>query len=121
MEKYEILGSIAKGGYGEVFRGRDCLDGSFVVIKRVPYGFMDDSVPSLVIREISVLKELNHDNIVRRYMFASVSIFLDLLKWKRERFCSRESQSWGAARRANLSSVRAEFIESVVAKFPLVY
>ncbi|KAL6569715.1 hypothetical protein OROMI_014229 [Orobanche minor] len=110
MEKYEILGSIAKGDYGEVFRGRDCLDGSFVVIKRVPYGFMDDSVPSLVIREISVLKELNHDNIVRRYTFASVSIFLDLLKWKRE-----------AARRANLSSVRAEFIESVVAKFPLVY
>ncbi|KAL6495632.1 Cyclin-dependent kinase 3 [Orobanche gracilis] len=64
-KRYEILGSIAKGGYGEVFRGRDRLDGSFVVIKRVPYGFMDDSVPSLVIREVSVLKELNHDNIVR--------------------------------------------------------
>ncbi|KAL6493919.1 Cyclin-dependent kinase 3 [Orobanche gracilis] len=65
MEKYQILGSIAKCGYGEVFRGRNRLDGSFVVVKRVPYGFVDDSVPSLVIREISVLKELNHDNIVR--------------------------------------------------------
>ncbi|GFP90716.1 cell division control protein 2 homolog [Phtheirospermum japonicum] len=65
MEKYEILERIAEGAFGEVFKGRVIKDDSTVAVKLISYESQDEGVPCSVIREISVLKELEHDNVAR--------------------------------------------------------
>ncbi|KAL6575574.1 cyclin-dependent protein kinase [Orobanche hederae] len=65
MDRYEILERIGKGGFGSVYECRDHRDNSIAVVKVIPYEWKCEGVPSSVIREISVLKELSHDNVVR--------------------------------------------------------
>ncbi|GFP88579.1 cell division control protein 2 homolog [Phtheirospermum japonicum] len=65
MEKYEVLEEIAEGSYGVVFRVRVLKDDSTVAMKFIQYESQDEGVPCSVIREISVLKELEHDNVAR--------------------------------------------------------
>ncbi|KAL3622361.1 Cyclin-dependent kinase 3 [Castilleja foliolosa] len=65
MALYEIGKVIGRGGFGVI---RECLntrDNSKCVMKSIPYESKNEGVPSSVIREISVLKELSHDNVVR--------------------------------------------------------
>ncbi len=65
-DKYEETTFLGEGTYGKVFKGRNVTrDGRLVAIKRVKT-LCNDAVglPSTTIREISVLKELRHENIV---------------------------------------------------------
>lgn len=72
--QYELVESIGKGTYGEVFKYTDRSTGRSVAVKTLRVdaeeaedkdGVMDGAIPSTAVREISLLKELNHDNIVR--------------------------------------------------------
>uniref|UniRef100_A0A1B0CXD6 cyclin-dependent kinase n=1 Tax=Lutzomyia longipalpis TaxID=7200 RepID=A0A1B0CXD6_LUTLO len=67
MQKYEKLEKIGEGTYGTVFKGknRDTLE--IVALKRVRLDEDDEGVPSSALREICLLKELKHKNIVRLY------------------------------------------------------
>lgn len=54
------------GTYGVVFKAKDLDTGNIVALKRIRLEAEDEGVPSTSIREISLLKELNHDdNIVK--------------------------------------------------------
>ncbi|KAK7342840.1 hypothetical protein VNO80_25796 [Phaseolus coccineus] len=61
----EILEMAAEGGYGRVFRCRDVDSGALVAMKEITIIGMSQGVPSAIIREVSFLKDLHHDNIVR--------------------------------------------------------
>lgn len=57
-----------KGTYGVVYKARDLANGGRIVaLKKIRLEADDEGVPSTAIREISVLKEMHHPNIVGLY------------------------------------------------------
>ena len=55
---------IGEGTYGVVFKGKNTKTGEIVAMKKIRLESEDEGVPSTAIREISLLKELQHPNIV---------------------------------------------------------
>lgn len=62
---YQKIEKIGEGTYGVVYKARDRTSGRIVALKKIRLESEEEGVPSTAIREISVLKELDHDNIVR--------------------------------------------------------
>eukprot|EP00735_Rhodelphis_limneticus_P008360 TRINITY_DN2128_c0_g1::TRINITY_DN2128_c0_g1_i1::g.12838::m.12838 TRINITY_DN2128_c0_g1::TRINITY_DN2128_c0_g1_i1::g.12838 ORF type:complete len:295 (+),score=64.32,sp/Q38772/CDC2A_ANTMA/76.90/3e-167,Pkinase/PF00069.20/1.9e-79,Pkinase_Tyr/PF07714.12/1.5e-31,Kinase-like/PF14531.1/47,Kinase-like/PF14531.1/1.8e-05,Kdo/PF06293.9/0.00012,Seadorna_VP7/PF07387.6/0.004,APH/PF01636.18/0.0049 TRINITY_DN2128_c0_g1_i1:48-932(+) len=65
MENYQKLEKIGEGTYGVVYKAKDRLTNEFIALKKIRLEVEDEGVPSTAIREISLLKELQHVNIVR--------------------------------------------------------
>ncbi|CEL92938.1 unnamed protein product [Vitrella brassicaformis CCMP3155] len=64
MEKYQKLEKIGEGTYGVVYKAQDS-SGEIFALKKIRLEAEDEGIPSTAIREISLLKELQHPNIVR--------------------------------------------------------
>lgn len=56
---------LGEGTYGEVFKVRDNVTGEILAMKKMKLHDEDEGIPSTAIREISVLKELPHRNVVQ--------------------------------------------------------
>lgn len=67
MERYQKLEKIGEGTYGVVYKAKDRVSGQIVALKRIRLDAEDEGIPSTAIREISLLKELRHPNIVRLF------------------------------------------------------
>ncbi|PVH95152.1 Pkinase-domain-containing protein [Periconia macrospinosa] len=69
MENYQKMEKIGEGTYGVVYKARDLTtkDRRIVALKKIRLEAEDEGVPSTAIREISLLKEMNDDNIVRLF------------------------------------------------------
>ena len=65
MEAYQKLEKIGEGTYGVVYKAKNRETGDIVALKKIRLEREDEGVPSTAIREISLLKELQHPNIVR--------------------------------------------------------
>ncbi|KAK3227537.1 hypothetical protein Dsin_007399 [Dipteronia sinensis] len=62
--KYEIFGLIGEGRYGKVYRGQ--VNNEIVAVKQISLLEMEEEgVPGFALREITLLKELQHENIIR--------------------------------------------------------
>jgi serine/threonine protein kinase len=57
--------AVGEGTYGEVFKARCQKTDRIVALKRIKLDGEDEGIPSTAIREISVLQELQHPNIVK--------------------------------------------------------
>ncbi|KAL7630746.1 UNVERIFIED_CONTAM: hypothetical protein RMT77_019042 [Armadillidium vulgare] len=64
-DKYEKLGKLGEGSYGKVFKCRNKKTGEIVAIKR--YHQVDDFeiIQKTALREIKILKMLNHPHIIK--------------------------------------------------------
>jgi serine/threonine protein kinase len=62
---YQQIEKIGEGTYGVVYKARDLLKDEIVALKKIRLESEEEGIPSTAIREISVLKELDHENIVR--------------------------------------------------------
>ena len=67
MERYQKLEKIGEGTYGVVYKAKDRVTGEIIALKKIRLEAEDEGIPSTAIREISLLKELQHPNIVRLY------------------------------------------------------
>lgn len=55
---------LGEGTYGVVYKAKNTETDEIVAIKKIRLEKEDDGVPSTAIREISLLKNLKHPNIV---------------------------------------------------------
>jgi len=65
MDRYQKIEKVGEGTYGVVYKAKDLSNGQVVALKKIRLEAEDEGVPSTAIREISLLKELKDDNIVR--------------------------------------------------------
>jgi len=64
MDDFQKIEKIGEGTYGVVYKGKNKLTGQIVAMKKIRLESEDEGIPSTAIREISLLKELKHPNIV---------------------------------------------------------
>ncbi|KAK6754614.1 hypothetical protein RB195_013546 [Necator americanus] len=64
MEKYEKLGKIGEGSYGVVYKCRNRDNGQIVAIKKFVETEDDPQIKKIALREIRMLKQLKHPNLV---------------------------------------------------------
>lgn len=62
--KYQKLSKIGEGTYGVVYKAKDLQTNQIVALKKIRLKPEEEGTPSTAIREIALLKELNHKNIV---------------------------------------------------------
>mmetsp|Transcript_18188 Transcript_18188/g.51806 ORF Transcript_18188/g.51806 Transcript_18188/m.51806 type:complete len:325 (+) Transcript_18188:85-1059(+) len=62
VSKEALLG---EGTYGRVYKAKDVRNGKYVAMKKMKLDAEEEGVPSTAIREIALLRELNHENVVK--------------------------------------------------------
>ncbi|XP_077610838.1 cyclin-dependent kinase 3 isoform X2 [Crocuta crocuta] len=65
MDVFQKVEKIGEGTYGVVYKAKNKETGQLVALKKIRLDLETEGVPSTAIREISLLKELKHPNIVR--------------------------------------------------------
>lgn len=63
--KYSLIRVIGSGAYGVVISALDTPSNSKVAIKMIPRAFHDEVDAKRILREIKLLKHLNHENIIK--------------------------------------------------------
>jgi len=66
-DRFEKLDKIGEGTYGTVYKAKDKETGDILALKKIRLEAEDEGIPSTAIREIALLKQLQHPNIVRLY------------------------------------------------------
>ncbi|NWU39338.1 CDKL2 protein, partial [Hylia prasina] len=64
MDKYEVLGLMGEGSYGVVTKCRNKESGQIVAVKKFVESDDDAAVRKIALREIKLLKQLRHENLV---------------------------------------------------------
>lgn len=62
---YTTIQKIGEGTYGIVYKARDEATQQIVAMKKIRLESEEEGIPSTAIREVSILKELTHENIVQ--------------------------------------------------------
>ena len=63
-DRYEKLEKVGEGSFGKVYRAADNTSGEMCALKQCKVELEEAGIPSTALREISLLKELRHPNIV---------------------------------------------------------
>lgn len=64
LNRYERIQGLGEGTYGVVFKAKDKETGQIVALKRIRLENADEGIPATAIREIAILKEMKHKNVV---------------------------------------------------------
>lgn len=65
VSEFEKLNRVGEGSYGIVYRARDTRSNEIVALKKVRMDQEKDGLPISGLREIMILKQCHHENIVR--------------------------------------------------------
>lgn len=64
VDVFEMLDHIGEGTYGQVFKAKDRMTKEMVALKKVRLEHEKEGFPITAVREIKILRQLNHKNIV---------------------------------------------------------
>lgn len=64
-EKYELNDVLGEGTYGVVYKAKNLKTDKIVAVKKIWLEQDDEGIPSTTLREISSLRELDHENIIK--------------------------------------------------------
>ncbi len=100
--KYDLIKLKGTGTYGSVYKAKNKLTNEIVALKEVKTFGEKEGVASATIKEISLLKELNHENIVRfievisdsEKMF-SLAVVMEYIPWDLEEIISETNDGHG--------------------------
>ena len=62
---FQKIDTIGSGTYGVVYKGKNKNTGEIIAIKKIKIDLENEGVPSTALREITILRELSHPNIVQ--------------------------------------------------------
>ena len=89
LEKYTKIDKVGEGTYGVVYKCQNKQTGEYVALKKIRLENEEEGIPSTAIREISILKQMDHMGIVKLietingdkklYLILLSSIVLNLL------------------------------------------
>ncbi|CAE7872493.1 CDK2 [Symbiodinium sp. KB8] len=63
--RYELIRKLGEGTFGVVYLARDRRTGENVAVKKIRLEGEDEGIPSTALREVCLLRELKHGNIVK--------------------------------------------------------
>lgn len=86
LTHYTMLDQIGEGTYGQVYKAVNKNTGEQVALKRVRLENEKEGFPITAIREIKILRQLHHKNIVRLMDIVIDDISMDTLKKTRANF-----------------------------------
>uniref|UniRef100_A0A1B6D7P7 Cyclin-dependent kinase 12 n=2 Tax=Clastoptera arizonana TaxID=38151 RepID=A0A1B6D7P7_9HEMI len=64
VDVFEVIAQIGEGTYGQVYKAKDRRTGELVALKKVRLENEKEGFPITAVREIKILRQLNHKNIV---------------------------------------------------------
>ncbi|XP_063232565.1 cyclin-dependent kinase 12 isoform X2 [Bacillus rossius redtenbacheri] len=64
VDVFEVIAQIGEGTYGQVYKARDKRSGDLVALKKVRLENEKEGFPITAVREIKILRQLNHKNII---------------------------------------------------------
>ena len=64
VDVFEMIAQIGEGTYGQVYKARDHHTNEMVALKKVRMDHEKEGFPITAVREIKILRQLNHPNIV---------------------------------------------------------
>jgi serine/threonine protein kinase len=64
-ERYDKIEKVGEGTYGVVYKAKDNQTKEIVALKKIRLENEEEGMPSTAMREISLLNELSHKNIVK--------------------------------------------------------
>uniref|UniRef100_A0A6T9Q224 Cyclin-dependent kinase 2 homolog n=1 Tax=Alexandrium catenella TaxID=2925 RepID=A0A6T9Q224_ALECA len=79
LSRYCLLEKLGEGTYGKVYKAKHNETGRHYALKEIPIQYEDEGVPSTAIREVSLLKECDHPNVIRLHEVLSVPSALYLV------------------------------------------
>jgi len=65
LNDYQVVGGLGKGGFSDVYHAQDRADGTHYAMKRIKGIFQTCDPPIEFLREMVILQELDHPNIVK--------------------------------------------------------
>ena len=77
--RYQKIERIGKGTFGVVYKAKDLVTGHFVAVKKIILSSTEDGIPATAVREIALLRILNHPNI-EQYAFCFIPSDIALFK-----------------------------------------
>jgi serine/threonine protein kinase len=90
---FQKLCKIGEGTYGIVYKAKNISTQEFVALKAIKYEEENDGIPSTAIREISLLKQLSHPNIVHLkdvvMLGGNLTLIFDFLDYDLKKYLER--------------------------------
>ncbi|XP_036946113.1 cyclin-dependent kinase 12 [Acanthopagrus latus] len=83
VDKFDIIGIIGEGTYGQVYKAKDKDTGELVALKKVRLDNEKEGFPITAIREIKILRQLKHRSVVN--MKEIVTDKQDALDFKKDK------------------------------------
>ncbi|XP_041673022.1 cyclin-dependent kinase 12 isoform X2 [Cheilinus undulatus] len=83
VDKFDIIGIIGEGTYGQVYKAKDRDTGELVALKKVRLDNEKEGFPITAIREIKILRQLKHRSVVN--MKEIVTDKQDALDFKKDK------------------------------------
>lgn len=66
--RFQVLDKLGEGSYGKVYKVMDTVRGHLIALKKVKFhGERHQGIPQSSLRELAILKEANHENIIKLY------------------------------------------------------